>query len=297
MKLYKIKITNWMKHNSQIKKSHKYTLIANNFCSDPKLNALPMSHGWLFLGLVLIAGDTMNDTVTITERQVNDLLRTKVGAQNALHALESFQLVTVEELESPLINRTKEKRREEKGKEVQAEFASEPPPAVEPISLKPDPPEPKSKPHPLIEFWNQERGPFSAIKLLSETRERKVASQFKKNPDLRYWRDVLNRWKQSQFCIEQWKPNFDDLLNESKRISTLEGKYDNRPATGGHMRFKPPERPAIKFPDAEQVLAEQRAAAPDGGHRGDPESAARVRELLAKAGNLGVRSRRDEPVE
>lgn len=102
-RIFKIHIINWVEHNPGKKKSHKKTLICNNIINDGKISALPAGHRWLFLGLLLIAGDNASDTVTITERQVNELLTTRVGASNALDRLQSLQLVTYEILKTSLI--------------------------------------------------------------------------------------------------------------------------------------------------------------------------------------------------
>lgn len=80
----------------------------------------------------------------------------------------------------------------------------------------------------LFELWNQHCSPFSKANIFTTTRRTKSKSQLAKYPDLKHWHEVLARWKSSEFCLTKWKPNFDDFLNEGKRISTLEGKYNNR---------------------------------------------------------------------
>lgn len=108
--MYRITLINWREHNPGKKKTHKKTMIANNLISDAKVLALTLSQRWLFINLLLIAGDHANDTITLTQRQVNDILTTKEGAQNALDRLQSFQLVTFEKDES-LITEKKNNRR------------------------------------------------------------------------------------------------------------------------------------------------------------------------------------------
>lgn len=111
--IYKITVLNWLEHNPGTKKHFKKTLIANNLTSDAKINALPLSCKWLFINLLLICGDYAKDTVTLTERQVNDILTSKEGPQNALDRLASFQLVSYEKNEFLRIEK-KEKKRIEK---------------------------------------------------------------------------------------------------------------------------------------------------------------------------------------
>ena len=109
--LFTIKITNWNKHNPGKKNTYKKTLISNNLNYDAKICALPTSHKWLYLALLLISGDAANDTVTISERAVNEQLKARVGAANALSLLQEYQLLTFEK--SPLIKeRNKEIKKE-----------------------------------------------------------------------------------------------------------------------------------------------------------------------------------------
>lgn len=110
--IYKITLLKWREHNPAAKKHFKKTMIEHRLVNDAKINALPLSHKWLFINLLLICGEHANDTVTLTKRQVNDILTTREGASNALARLQSFQLISFEEM--PLIE---EKRREEKRKE------------------------------------------------------------------------------------------------------------------------------------------------------------------------------------
>lgn len=85
---------------------------------------------------------------------------------------------------------------------------------------------------PLFELWNANCSPFAKVLKMTEKRKRLAASQWVKYMDHNHWLEVLFRWKQSEFCLNTWRPGFDDWLNESKRISTLEGKYDNRDGPG-----------------------------------------------------------------
>lgn len=80
----------------------------------------------------------------------------------------------------------------------------------------------------LVEFWNENRGPFPAVHKITDKRKTHVKAQLASYPDRGHWTEVLNRWKASDFVTTRWVPNFDDFLNENKRVSTLEGKYDNK---------------------------------------------------------------------
>ena len=96
--IFKVKVINWFNHNPTKKKTYKKTMISNSLPYDAKINALPLSNKWLFINLLLICGEHGNDTITITQRQVNDILTTREGALNALSRLQSLQLVTFEKL-------------------------------------------------------------------------------------------------------------------------------------------------------------------------------------------------------
>jgi hypothetical protein len=118
--IYKITITNWEKHNPNRKKHYKYTLISNNMIYDYKLRALPVSARWLWVSLLLIAGDHARDCIELTERQLRDLLESSWSIPRALDAFQSFQLVTWEFVKTNSHpNRIEENRREENRREVQ----------------------------------------------------------------------------------------------------------------------------------------------------------------------------------
>jgi hypothetical protein len=80
----------------------------------------------------------------------------------------------------------------------------------------------------LFDLWNERRGGLALAHSLTPKRIASANAQLEKYPSVVHWADVLDRWKVSKFCLEQWRPTFDDWLNESKRIATLEGRYDNR---------------------------------------------------------------------
>lgn len=113
MNIYNITVTNFNKHNKTIKKGHKATLIANNFCNDSKLGTLPLPVRWLFLNLILTCGDMTRDTIELNERQLRDMLESSWSIERALDALQSFQLLSYVKNEV-FINRIEKKRKEDK---------------------------------------------------------------------------------------------------------------------------------------------------------------------------------------
>jgi hypothetical protein len=111
--IYTITLNKWSQYNQKAKKSYKATLIQHSLITDAKVNALTLSNKWLFINILLICGDHANDTITLTKRQINDILTTREGASNALDRLQSLQLVTYEK--TSLIE-VKEKNRKERNR-------------------------------------------------------------------------------------------------------------------------------------------------------------------------------------
>lgn len=119
---YKIKVTNFLKHNRTIKKGHKATLISNDFCEDAKLRILPVTSRWLFLNLVLTCGNFGGDTVELSSKQLRDMLECNRNIDGVLNSLQELQLLTFEKIE-PFINRIEKKVKEENRKEKKIQLA------------------------------------------------------------------------------------------------------------------------------------------------------------------------------
>lgn len=131
-KIFKIKVTNWNAHNPNPKKSYKKTLICNGIVGNAKLQSLPVACRWLFLALVLQCGNDGYDTVTISERNMNAILSTRIGASKALCLLEQYQLVTYQ----VFIKGIELKRKEEKI--ISKERTKSKPPPSAPVGKPPD---------------------------------------------------------------------------------------------------------------------------------------------------------------
>lgn len=98
--IYEITILNWDKHNQKHKQSFKKTLIANNFCTDAKIQALPLSVAWMYLGILLIGGNDNQGTIKVHSRTINELLKSKLRANQGLDLLQQYQLVSYHEITS-----------------------------------------------------------------------------------------------------------------------------------------------------------------------------------------------------
>ncbi len=83
-------------------------------------------------------------------------------------------------------------------------------------------------PQDLINLWNENSKTLPKASRLTESRSVHCRAQLKKYHDLDHWTQALVKFTGSEFCMNQWKPTFDDFLNESKRISAIEGRYDSK---------------------------------------------------------------------
>lgn len=237
--IYKITILNWEKHNPNRRKSYKYTMIANNFCSDSKLLAVPMSTRWLFLGLLLLCGDYGEASVEVSASTLIGLVKTGGSVTEGLSQLQQLQLLTYEVSDfTPYIKRNKrieiKEKKEEKGKlAVQASA----PPAdffdfqFETKSDLEKPSRSKKALPKLAEIWNAHRGTFSEVTRCSEARRKKADKIFTDlSPD--EWQSVIKKMVDSDFCNgtneKGWKADFDFLIQPDTYAKVLEGKYDNR---------------------------------------------------------------------
>lgn len=92
--MFRIKVNNWKKQNEKHKDFYKKTPIANNFCTDSKLIGLPMVARWLYLGLLLLCGDSNKDTVSVGEGYLKLLAGNGIGYRKVLDRLQSIQLLS-----------------------------------------------------------------------------------------------------------------------------------------------------------------------------------------------------------
>lgn len=99
-------------------KNYKKTMIDHSILFDPLVDELPNSNKWLLIALIMIAGEHGNATVTLSERRVNELLKTKEGAENALLSLQQYQVLSYEKTAS-------NKRNKEVIKEIKKEKIEE----------------------------------------------------------------------------------------------------------------------------------------------------------------------------
>ena len=132
----------------------------------------------------------------------------------------------------------------------------------------------------LLQLWNDNRGALPPVVKFTAARKTKARTELQKNPDAGHWYAVIRKWLASDFCMNDWKPGFDDLLNEQKRTVTLEGRYDNRKPKAGpngivRAPLRAPPTEAVKLDGCVGELSE------DGPRTFSPE---RLQELKRTLG-------------
>lgn len=219
--------------------SYKKTMIPHNILIDGGVNALPLSHKWLLINLLLIAGDFNNETVTMTERQVNEALTTKEGSQNALTLLQSFQILTFEKIPLSLKERKKEGRNRKRAR-VGTEVPT--PNSINVLKFtknevdsSPTMPEvaKESGAEKLLRIWNENRNSLpSALHLSNGQRKKSASARWSEFPDEEFWKNVVRRISESEFCLGKndrgWKADFDFLVKPDTHVKVNEGKYDSK---------------------------------------------------------------------
>lgn len=93
----------------------------------------------------------------------------------------------------------------------------------------------KLSPTHLFDLWNKNRGSLPKADDFTDPRKEKARAQLKKYPDPTHWLMALEKFKRSDFCLNEWRPGIDDWLNENKRIPAIEGKYDNKKPTAAKV--------------------------------------------------------------
>lgn len=98
---------------------------------------------------------------------------------------------------------------------------------------------PKAPPPPsaLVSLWNEKASPGlpRVGKLTPDSRRyRDARARLKANPDLDYWRQVVERISASSFCCgrndRSWLADFEFLCRSATHEKVMEGKYDDRRA-------------------------------------------------------------------
>ncbi len=108
--IYEITVLNWPKHNAGYKLGFTKTLINNSFCTDSKLQRLPLCVAWFYLGLILCCSSEADQTIDVSSSTAQVLLKKGCSTDQALIALEQFQLVSYRELTLLIMKERKEEK-------------------------------------------------------------------------------------------------------------------------------------------------------------------------------------------
>ena len=86
----------------------------------------------------------------------------------------------------------------------------------------------------IAEIWNRVMDePFSQVRPTSKVsrRSKSLTARWKEKPDAKYWEEVIQRIKKSDFCRGQsergWIANIDFLARSDSHVKVMEGKYDS----------------------------------------------------------------------
>lgn len=229
--LYMIKLLESDLYKLSDKKTHKYALIANNFCDEGRLNALPIAVQRLYLGIVLIASEQGKDTVTINERQGNDLLTTRLGLDNALSSLQSIQLLTFEK--SLVLHSFNKNELNELNEKKRIYVNQDRPESLSPPQETPTPVDRIQEPetHELVELWNSLVKDLPKVVKIGKARFRQIDKALTVF-SMESWKTIFQKAEASDFLTGRdgkWQNcGFDWVINQTNAIKVFEGNYDNK---------------------------------------------------------------------
>ena len=217
-----IEIVNWDKYNPRKDlKSMPWFRLSSDIAFDPKLFGLSAEGRWVWIFLLSCAAKEQSGNYNLDLDYVSHHSGvSKKEIKTVFEFLNKKQLVRVTNMganESDRItnesvpNRTEQNEQNRTNRTEQETVSSD-----------------RCSPQTLFDFWNENRGSLPQAMELTEPRKRKAKAQLKKYPDLEHWKLALEKLCSSEFCINEWRPGFDDYLSASKRIKAIEGKYDHR---------------------------------------------------------------------
>lgn len=212
-----VQIINWDKY--QVRKDLKsmnFFRVQSNIFSDQKFMQLTQQAKIIWFYLLAEAGRSMSAQFRCYAKQVSLLCRVKPNkVRVVLSELEQFQLVNI-------VSRNESVPRVEKSRVEKSR--------VESFSSTSKVDKPKAEKFNIDIFglWNEKCKSLPTAKALTEKRKGQIKNQLKKYPELDHWEKVIEKFTSSEFCLNNWRPTFDDFLSEPKRIAALEGRYDNK---------------------------------------------------------------------
>lgn len=219
-------------------------MLSKRFFDDARIQKLSQTGKLLYLFLLLRRGDHDSNVFETThEHMVNVCGGRGVHVSNVLDQLQSFQLLTYEKIDSFInrieINRIEMTTKETDGVEKSVSKKQRRKP-LEKIALKNssealdenvEPSKPTAQD--LFDLWNRVRGPLPKAIALSQDRITNAKKRLAENPDLEYWKTVIEKMAASKFCTGKndsgWRADFDFLLKKDSHLKVLENKYSWEP--------------------------------------------------------------------
>lgn len=153
--IFKIKLTNWAKHNTAHKKSYKRVMLSNNFITDAKIRALTATERWVFLNLIVTCSDHCRDTVEVSSKHLREMLECNRNIDGVLGRMQELQLLTFEK--TPLIELNRKNRTERNEKKTDEVQPKPKPAAVQAELIE----KPKSDPVANSKVWEAYRQSYS----------------------------------------------------------------------------------------------------------------------------------------
>lgn len=231
-----IEIINWEKYNPKRSdcKSTSWLRLENTFWQDHKFFRLDNHGKMVWIALLSAASTAQTNIVDIDTELIGAMLKiTNKKVLESIEFLEQKQCVRVQqklrsahvyahvtdaprEREEIVALRTNERTNERNERTDETIVVSD---------------ETNITPEIIFDAWNKNRTSLPEAKSLTTTRRNKILEQFKKSSEyklLDHWLHAIKGFTSSDFCLNEWRPGFDDLLDEGKRMRAIEGKYDGK---------------------------------------------------------------------
>lgn len=231
-----ITVKNWHKHNPRKDIKHpSWFAMSNRILEDPDFFDFTDSEWRAVLYIFSQASQKNSPTVTLVVSHADQVCRVKPATlTRTLDKLAAIGCVQV-----ALDPRTESERdRQDKTNTTEQDKQDKTDTNVN-VGSVPDTDECESlSPAGLLEIWNQGCGTLAKARELNDKRETAARARIKEKPDPEYWRDVVKKISESDWCNNRaqnskgWEATFDWLLQPDTHLRVLEDKYKSRKGRG-----------------------------------------------------------------
>lgn len=240
-----VEIVNWEKFNPRKDlKSSSWFRLENNFCTHPDFFDLTNDQKMVWIYLLCEASRKQSNVVTCNAALVAAMLKIPHEVvTDTLQLFEKKEIVTLRTRNAHVTRTLRTRNAHVRTLKVTTKACR---PTNERTNERTDGTEgtdvgtsapPSLTPRQLAQIWNELSSPkqpkVDLEKLDSTTgRWQAAAARLRANPDLAYWRMVIERISKSDFCLgkndREWVADFDFLVRRDTHLKASEGKYDNR---------------------------------------------------------------------